>query len=172
MHMTTDHASIPVTCGPAPGAGLGTDADWFDSLRGLLARQRETAGRLRQLVARQASLISAGFGEALLVLLGERQQAIDELLRSQAKLAPYLPEMSRRMQALPEAQQAEVRAALDEISSALDDVMRGDHRDQQAIASRRAGAREQLGSLNLARTARDAYVKPASQTNRFADQHG
>jgi hypothetical protein len=147
-------------------------SDWFAALQALLARQRETAARLRVLAARQESLISAGYGDALLVLLGERQQAIDELLRSQAELAPFIPDMNRRLAALPIEQREDVRAALDEISAALDEVMRGDDRDQKAIQARRSAVREELGAMSAGRIARNAYLRPAMRQARVADRLG
>ena len=170
--MSAHEPAIRAGHDPIASHAIRTTSDWFDAFQALLARQRETAGRLRQLAARQASVISAGYGEALLVILGERQQAIDELLRSQAELAPFIPEMNQRLAALPAARQAEVRGALDDIAAALDEVMRGDSRDQQAITAQRSATRDELGALTVGRTARDAYVKPGTQHSRFADRHG
>jgi len=149
-----------------------TTTDWPDNLIALLERQRGMVGKLKDLASRQAALIQGGQADALLGLLGRRQQVVDQFVASQEELAAHTQDLQRRLQSLPTFQAERIRALLSEIGDALVGVMDRDQQDQRALQTSSHATGRELSTLSASKTARSAYARPAATASRFADRHG
>jgi hypothetical protein len=145
---------------------------WPDNLIALLERQRGLVSRLKDLASRQSALIQGGEGDALLGLLGRRQQIVDQFVASQDDLATFTTDLQQRLEDLPTPQAERIRNLLSEIGDALVGVMDRDRADQRALQNGSQATRRELSSLSAGKTARHAYVRPAATAARFADRHG
>jgi flagellar biosynthesis/type III secretory pathway chaperone len=148
---------------------------WPDTLLNLLDRQQSLTQRLSSLADAQTALISSRQTDALLGLLGQRQQIVDELVASQDELAGLMVDLNDRLAAAPAATRDRIRAQVAVISQALETVSRRDEHDQRVLQAGCEQVKVELASLDAAATARDAYVnsgRTGRVVNRFADRTG
>ncbi len=146
--------------------------DWPRVLLGVLERQRSLVGELADLSRRQSALVGSSSMDALLSVLGERQQVIDRFVATQDELAGLLEGLDQRLKTAPDQDRRRITALIGEIGRALADVMRCDEQDQEALASDRDRTRSELTSLGASRQARRAYRNARAVNNRFADRRG
>jgi vacuolar-type H+-ATPase subunit I/STV1 len=138
----------------------------------LLKRQRALVGELAELARQQAGLTEAGRTEALLQLLGRRQEIIDRFAVAQEDLARLTGGLSERLRDLAEPQRRQIRSLIDEIGEALADVLQRDEQDQETLRASRDDVRRDIATVNTSKQAHRAYVQRNLADNRFADSKG
>lgn len=149
-----------------------SNSAWPQSLIDLLEQQQTLVDQLVPLAVQQADLIASGETDALLGLLGRRQQLIDELTGSQQHLGEFTGDLDQRLTILPHEQAERIRGLIDHIGECLSDVMDHDEEDQKALESGRRTLKKEMSDISAAKKARDAYLRAKTVNNRFADRQG
>jgi phage shock protein A len=145
---------------------------WADDLMQMLDQQWALVEQLESLAKRQGELIRDRKTDALLGLLGERQQIIDQFLIMQNRLGDLMENLDERLEHLKEQQRTRIRSRIDQISVSLDAVMQHDERDRSALQANRDETKGEMNGLGNASRARQAYLGAAGGTPRFADRQG
>ena len=146
--------------------------EWASSLIELLERQHTLVSELSSLADRQQTLVNDRETEALLGLLSERQEILDQFAPMQEHLASLTANIDRRITEVGEPDRTRIQSLIKEIGDRLSVVMAGDERDQQALEAARGETARDLQDLDTARVARNAYRGAAVATSRFADRQG
>jgi hypothetical protein len=137
----------------------------------LLERQRELVVQLDRLAEGQMALIDAGESDALLGLLGNRQEIMDELAAGQDGLAG-VSEVLRGHDDISEVDRHRITRLVDEIGARLSRISSRDEQDRARLRTNRDRTAEELTGLRTAKQAHRAYVKARGKNNRFADRRG
>lgn len=146
---------------------------WEHKLIETLERQERIVDRLSTLADQQGALIENGRTDALLGLLSQRQQLIDDFTGAQREVGRLTEGIEQRLEEVATPLRDRIGSLIDLIGSRLTEVMAHDARDQTELESRRDGARKELGTLSAARTARNAYLGGSrDKGSRFADRRG
>jgi hypothetical protein len=156
---------------PSSQEPTATDASPGD-LIALLERQHTLVSELAQLATDQAELIQRARTDELLALLTRRQNLIDEFTGSQRQMNEITGPLTADLSSVAAGDRARIEQLIDEIGTQLARVMACDERDQQALEEARGRTRQDLTSLDAARTARQAYIGVRPADTRFADQRG
>jgi hypothetical protein len=143
-----------------------------ETLVRMLERQQALVEQLDGLAERQRSLIESGNSDALLSLLSQRQQIMDQFVAGQDDLARLAETCRRSTRHIDDAMRGRISGLVDDISERLALIMERDENDRTRLESGRDRVGQALGDLDTARTARAAYVKASAVTNRFADRQG
>ncbi len=151
---------------------MSESSDWSGSLIELLERQRTLVGELSELARQQAGLTESGQTEALLQLLGRRQEIIDRFAVAQEDLGRLTGGLSERVRDLAEPQRRQIRSLIDEIGEAMADVLQRDEQDQEALRASRDRVRRDIATVDTSKQAHRAYVGRKLVDNRFADSKG
>lgn len=145
-----------------------TADEWLATLRAVVQSQREVLGQLDALSLRQGALIDAGEGEALLVLLAEREAFVsDAVARARA-----VDELRARAPALDALQGQEVRAMLDGLAMLAQQVAERDAQDAQRLRGVMNRVAEEVAGSVKARSALSSYAPARADTPRFQDTQG
>jgi uncharacterized protein YhaN len=123
----------------------------------LLIKQHELFDRLDALSQRQATLIRADETDRLLHLLGERQEVIDQIAKTNAGLEPYKARWEAFMQELPLPNRERVRKRLDAVAHLADVIAQRDETDRRELQQRRDAMAGELSKISNARGAMAAY---------------
>ncbi|MHC4128419.1 MAG: hypothetical protein ACYTE6_08340 [Planctomycetota bacterium] len=142
-----------------------------DRLIRMLERQRELVVQLDRIAEGQMALIDSGESDALLGLLGDRQEIMDELAAGQDGLTG-LSEDLRARDDVGEGQRTRITRLVDEIGDRLSQLVNRDEQDRARLRTNRDRAAEELSGLRTAKQAQRAYVKSRASNNRFADRRG
>lgn len=145
---------------------------WDERLLNILQQQQALLTRLAHLAQRQGELIRDNRTDALLTLLGERQQIIDRFLAMQHDLGDLTEKLDQRLQEIQPHQREQIERLIHEIGQSLDAVMKHDERDRHALESARNETREEISGLGTANRARQAYLGAAGANAKFADRQG
>ena len=138
----------------------------------VLERQQELVARLAELADEQGPLIDASDSEALLTLLAERQQIMDEFTASQDEMTGLTESLNAGEGDVPRRPKDRIGSLIEEITRRLEHVMTCDRRDREALQSSRDETARALSGVRTAQQARQAYVKARVKLNRFADRKG
>jgi hypothetical protein len=120
----------------------------------------------------QASLIDAHRTEDLLDVLARRQALIDEFTLSHGQMTQLTQRLDESLQRAHPDQRLRIQALIDEIGESLAKVMSTDHADQQSLSRSKDQMKQELGSMDAAKQARNAYLGPRQRNPRFADRRG
>lgn len=151
---------------------MSESSEWSASLIELLERQRALVGELAELARQQSGLTGTGQTEALLQLLGRRQEIIDRFGVAQEDLARITGGLSERLHDLAEPQRRQIRSLIDEIGESLADVLQRDEQDQETLRASRDHVRREIATVDTSKQAHRAYVQRKVVDNRFADSKG
>ena len=149
-----------------------SSSSWRDQLDDVLEEQHAIVNELRGLAERQEEHIRAHRTDALLSLLGRRQELIDRFTRSQQALTALTDGLDPQRESLTENEKRRIRERIDAIAEDLNTVLRQDEHDQVLLEKGRQDTKDELSGMNQARTARNAYQGGAPMDARFADRQG
>lgn len=140
----------------------------------LLDKQLNIYQRLRQLSGQQSRLIADQSPEALMSLLAQRQELIDQLVDISAQVEPYRAHWPEFWSHLADATRQDVRGRIDAVRSELDAVIAQDERDRKALAAGRDAVSNSLKHVRLGTAAGRAYgaSTTAAPSPRFTDREG
>ena len=145
---------------------------WAQGLVDVLQRQQTMVRELRGLAQEQSGFIAAGRTDALLGVLGRRQQLLDRFLATQDELVSFTSNLDHQLQSVDAPRREMIKTLLDEIGDQLTQVMQTDEHDQSALQASRDKTGEEMAELGHARHARSAYIRSAPADSRFADRQG
>jgi DNA-binding phage protein len=157
---------------PATTQSIGS---WRDELTALLTAQRDAVSRLGDLASAQGEHIRSGRTDALLSLLGRRQELIDSVLSTHGRMQSLLESVREELDRLSEADRTDLRTMIDEINALLAQVLERDEQDRELLDEARSSVKKDLASMTSVRQARNAYLsgsRQAATDNRFADEQG
>ncbi len=143
-----------------------------ERLMQMLQELQSLVERLSQLAQQQSQLIDAGRTEALLSVLGLRQEVIDRFVASQAELTTLLEQLPRDRDTGSEHSRRQIEDLVETINGELAQVMERDSEDQKRLESRRDRTSHELTGVGTAKRAHHAYFKSHPVTTRFADRQG
>ncbi len=144
------------------------------ALLDLLIGQRDLYRELKNLSGQQAKCIHEGSTEQLLALLSRRQSVIDDLSRSNTRVAPYRERWPDISDVVAPAHRERVRQVLDEIEQMLHEVVEQDERDRTELKGVQSQIGTQLNQVGKAGQAVRAYGPPSTSTKAptFTDRQG
>lgn len=122
-------------------------ANAAEQLIEMLQRQRGLIVRLGELARRQSGLIDAGRSVALLDVLTQRQQIIDQFVASQEDLTRLSELVRTSSEEAVQMRRAQIRALTDDIAAGLSEVMQLDSTDQQRLEACRHKTRDELAGI-------------------------
>ncbi|MCH8314605.1 MAG: hypothetical protein IIA64_01410, partial [Planctomycetes bacterium] len=141
-----------------------------DRLIRVLQEQQSLVEQLAKLATQQSELVESGKTEALLSVLGRRQELIDRVIASQSDLTTLLEELRCDRSNVSEASKRQIGGLVETINHQLAQVMKRDSEDQERLESRRDRTRQELVGVDTAKKAHQAYFKPHPVMNRVADR--
>lgn len=146
---------------------------WPDALLEILERQRALLDELAGLAERQRTLVAGGEGDALLALLGRRQDLVDRIVRGQERFAALATDLDARLESIDAARRDRLRALLHRVGTRLAEVLESDEADRRALEARRDEVAKEIAGNDAHRSARRAYRSSgATDGARFADRRG
>ena len=148
------------------------DQNSTDRLIRVLQEQQSLVEQLAKLATQQSELVELGKTEALLSVLGRRQEIIDRVIASQGDLTTLLEELRCDRSNVSEHCKRQIGGLVETINHQLAQVMKRDSEDQERLESRRDRTRQELAGVETAKKAHHAYFKPHPVMNRFADRQG
>ncbi len=148
------------------------DQNSTDRLIRMLQEQQSLVEQLAKLATQQSELVESGKTEALLSVLGRRQELIDRVIASQGDLTTLLEELRCDRSNVSEASKRQIGGLVETINHQLAQVMKRDSEDQERLESRRDRTRQELAEVGNATKAHQAYFKSHPVMNRFADRQG
>jgi hypothetical protein len=165
MHATS------TTTKQAGGAPIGEPIEWAPRLEAILAEQRRVCGLLEQLSAQQGEQIRAGETGALLRVIGERQELVNQLSRLNAELEPYRREWDWCMGRLATDERERMEHAVRELGGQVDRIWARDEADKAELEQQRAAVSSELTGISRGRVAMSAYgVRRDVQAPMFQDR--
>ncbi len=147
---------------------------WIEDLVLLLENQEAVVRELAELAPEQASCIQSGDVDRLLVILGRRQQLVEQLLPTQVSLGSMTRDLDARLAEVDGARRDRVRELMASVDRCMKVVLESDESDRSRLEEQRDAARNGLEELDAGRRARHGYQAsaPVESTNRFADARG
>jgi len=154
---------------------LGTN--WKVRLFELLDRQQRVCTDLSDRCEEQSCVLTADHVSDLLIVLGERQELIDELNELSLAMEPYREAWPELLPCLSAEEQSRVRQVVGSVQQMVKDVMRRDTQHQRILRREQSRIRKEMESVNVGRQSNKAYGRPIHRgiepiTNRFADEQG
>ncbi len=169
--MTSAHGQS----GDRPSGALGTDPSvWSRRLRRILDEQIGLYEQLDSLSARQLQAISNEDADQLLVILGEREAIIGELLHLNEDLSPFVSNWATLSAQLPPSQRDALGASFDRVAALVEAISERDERDRRELEARRERVKTSLVEVSRGKGAVAAYsrVGPTDPPARFQDREG
>ena len=148
------------------------DQNSTDRLIRVLQEQQSLVEQLASLATQQSELVESGKTEALLTVLGRRQELIDRVIASQGDLTALLEQLRCDRSNVSEHSKRQIGGLVETINHQLAQVMKRDSEDQERLQSRRDRTRQELAGVGTAKKAHQAYFKSHPVMNRFADRQG
>ena len=142
-----------------------------ETLIKLLERQHALVVELARMAERQGALIASGDSDALMALLAQRQQIMDQFQASQDSLT-QLSENHSGWNSVDDEPRRRIGGLVDDITRRLAVVMERDEQAREELTANRDRLGAELSGLSTARQAQQAYVKSRALNNRFADRQG
>jgi hypothetical protein len=151
-----------------------------DRLLALLERQKFLVEQLGALASRQETAVRDENAEALLELLGKRQELIDRVMSAQGEIAMLLPhgaEATIRPE-MPSEERQRAAKLIEEIEQGLAEVMKRDDEARSIIRSIQDRGRSDIRAFGRTQQARRAYAPQLGSRStdmmspRFSDSKG
>ncbi len=169
---TTTTKNQPVT--PArSGAPVAPIAHSVQTLVTLLERQQSLYQQLHSLSDQQGQMVATGSTEALLSLLAQRQQFIDELGKINTELQPYRSQWPQLKKKLAEPDRRRISALVEQAEQMLSGIIEQDNRDRQQLEQSKTHLGGEMGRVSQGGAMMRAYKTSSGRdANRLTDQQG
>ena len=145
------------------------DQNSTERLIRVLQEQESLVEQLAKLATQQSELVESGKTEALLSVLGRRQELIDRVIASQGDLTTLLEELRCDRSNVSEASKRQIGGLVETINHQLAQVMKRDSEDQQRLESRRDRTREELAGVGNAKKAHQSLKIIEADVRRKRD---
>jgi hypothetical protein len=137
----------------------------------LVGEQLELYQRLDSLSVRQHDLVAADDTDGLLAVLGARQQLIESIADSAARMAPFRARWDDHVCELKDTDRESLRKGLDDLSAMMAVIADRDESDRVAMEERRDRVKSQITGVKRGSAAVNAYGGPAGARGpRFQDR--
>jgi hypothetical protein len=139
----------------------------------LVALREESAlcGELAGLRLEQRRLIEAGEAELLLEVLARKQRAIGRITQLEEELRPVKTDWERQRGLLPAAQRIAVGEAFREVRQRLEELIRHETEDAEALAARKDQVAKELETFDRKRRLETLYRQPdGAGESRYVDR--
>ena len=136
----------------------------------LLERQRAEYRALRDMSRQQHDYVARRDGEALLTLLGRRQQGIERLTEIDAALSQYRRDWGQVYASLEPADRERADTLLGEINETLAAIMASDREDAEELGEQKQRISGELASVPTSRQVHRAYGAAAAPASQYFDQ--
>ena len=137
----------------------------------LLERQRAEYRALHDMSRQQHDYVSRRDGEALLALLGRRQQVIERLTQIDAALSQYRRDWGQVYASLEPVDRDHADTLLGEINETLAAIMASDREDAEALGEQKQRISGELASVPTSRQVHSAYgAAAAAPASQYFDQ--
>jgi len=107
--------------------------DWADGLVELLDNQRRIYLRLRELSIEQAEFVASGEADALLKVLSDRQQLIDQLTQINGRIEPFKQDWPSMWRKLDDDTRSRVETLIGQVQGLLELIVAQDGRDRASL---------------------------------------
>ncbi len=166
---TTQKTATPNRSNPPAAVAAGS----VGPLVTLLERQQSLYERLRSLSDQQGQMVASGSTEALLGLLAQRQQLIDELGRINTDLQPYRSQWPQFKEQLAEPDRRRISALVEQAEQMLSGIIEQDNRDRQQLEQSKVQLGGEMGRVSQGGAMMRAYKTSSGQgANHLTDQQG
>ncbi len=132
-----------------------------------IRQEREACDQLAELRAEQRRMIDAGEAEALLEVLGRKQQTIDLIMRLESQLKPVRAEWEQKQATFGAAMRFSISDGFREVRDRLESLIAQENEDAEALASRKERVQGELDDLGRKRRL-EAVYRQASATGPAA----
>ena len=137
----------------------------------LLERQRAEYRALHDMSQQQHDYVACRDGEALLALLGRRQQVIERLTQIDVALSQYRRDWGPVYASLEPADRERADTLLGEINETLAAIMASDREDAEELGEQKQRISSELASVPTSRQVHSAYGAPAvAPASQYFDQ--
>jgi len=137
----------------------------------LVGEQIELYQKLDSLSLRQHVLIESDDTDGLLQVLGARQELIEHITDSAAKMAPYRARWDDHVRELKDNERKSLRKGLDDLSAMMACIAERDEVDRVAMEIRREKVKIQITGVKRGSAAVSAYGGVAApRSPRFQDR--
>jgi len=135
----------------------------------LLTQQRLLYRQLKELTAKQSSLVDGADPEMLLRVLGDRQRLLDKLSAIDRRLQPIRKDWRQIAGNLPAAQKAEAQRLIGQVREILGEIITRDRHDSEALSSRQQKIAGEIRAASAGKKVHKAYAQsaPAGQDRHF-----
>ncbi len=138
----------------------------------LLDRQKAIYHQLRSLSQRQAEQVAAADPESLLNTLSQRQVLIDQLVEIGTSVEPYKRAWPQLVSQLDDETRSELRSRIEAVQTLLDEIIKQDEVDRQALVGHRGKMADQLQRIRQGTAVHKAYGAPVPSSPRLTDRKG
>lgn len=153
----------------APPLDKGFPVDMAVSLEAALDRRLCLFERLDALSRRQAALIELEDYEGLLVVVGEREEVVSEIVAFARGEGVALDDAARALAACSQVKREALQAKVNRLEALETAVADRDEADLAVLRGRRDAVAEQLRDVSAARSALGAYARRESTGPKFQD---
>ena len=137
----------------------------------LVGEQLELYQKLDTLSVQQHDLVESEDTDGLLAVLTARQQLIEHISDSAARMAPYRARWDEHVSELKDTDRESLRKGLDDLSSLMAAIADRDEADRVAMEARRERVKSQIGGVKRGSAAVNAYGGPAGARGpRYQDR--
>ena len=123
----------------------------------LLTQQRLLYVQLRDLAAKQSSLVDGNDPETLLRILAGRQRLIDRLSVLDRELRPIRQDWQRVSDMLPMKQRSEAQKLIQNVQDILGEIIARDERDSNALSKQRQQVAGEIRNVSAGKRMNRAY---------------
>lgn len=140
---------------------------------GLLSRQRELYGKLRNLALTQKELVGRGDPEMLLKVLANRQKIINQLTLVDSQLGPIRQNWKQIAQGFNEVQRCQVNMLVDEVKKSIEDILTRDRDDVEKLTEKKEELAVELKKVRTCRQMSGVYQgSGGTEVSRYCDVGG
>jgi len=149
----------------------GQDIKSSAGLVALVAEQLGLYQKLDFLSIRQHDLVESDDTDGLLQVLGARQELIELITDSSARMAPYRARWDEHVRQLKDNERESLRQGLDDLSAMMACIAERDETDRIAMESRRERVKTQITGVKRGSAAVNAYGGAAApRSPRYQDR--
>lgn len=144
-----------------------------ERLAALIRRQESMYEQLDELSRSQRGVIESGKTDALLEILGRRQDLIDQIVIASGEMEGYRATWDSIVEAMPEATRNDVKRRMDRLGVLMKAIADRDNEDRDALDKQRGDVNVGVRAVRAGGTAVRAYGAgggAGSATPRYEDR--
>ena len=132
----------------------------------MLSQQQLLYRQLRDLAAKQSTLVEGGDPEMILRILAGRQRLIDRLTALNRELEPIRTDWQNVMDSLPTSQRQEAQSLVASVQEILGEILASDERDTKTLQSQQQKIAGEIKGASVGKRVNRAYVQNVGGSQR------